>query len=111
VDHAGCLVGARRAGWVVPRRVPGHKNRTNVIRIISRENPRADFDPVHRKRFIRLCYAGAMADVTEAVERLAAQLNGGELQNSASSSDTSSGSFMAASIHSRMWGISMMASQ
>ena len=63
------------------------------------------------KRFIRLCYVGTTADVTEAVERLAAWLKRGELQNSTSSSDTSSGSFMAASIHSRMWGISMMASQ
>jgi aspartate/methionine/tyrosine aminotransferase len=30
-------------------------------------NPGADFDPAHGKRFIRVCYAGATADVTEAV--------------------------------------------
>src|SRR5258708_38865878 len=33
--------------------------------------PGADFDPVHGRRFIRFCYAGATADVAEAVERLA----------------------------------------
>jgi hypothetical protein len=37
----------------------------------------SEFDPVHGKRFIRFCYAGATADVTEAVERLAAWLKPG----------------------------------
>jgi len=36
--------------------------------------PGADFDPVHGRRFIRFCYAGATADVGEAVERLGAWL-------------------------------------
>ena len=39
--------------------------------------PGADFDPVHGRRFIRFCYAGATADVGEAVERLGAWLKGG----------------------------------
>jgi hypothetical protein len=53
------------------------------------------------KRFICFHYAGAAADVTEAVER-SAWLRRDKLQNSTSSSDMSSGSFMAAAIHSRM---------
>jgi aspartate/methionine/tyrosine aminotransferase len=40
--------------------------------------PGADFDPVHGRRFIRLCYAGVTADVGEAVERLGAWLKRGE---------------------------------
>src|SRR5215467_13923301 len=36
--------------------------------------PGADFDPVHGRRFIRFCYAGATAEVSEAVERLTAWL-------------------------------------
>jgi aspartate/methionine/tyrosine aminotransferase len=32
--------------------------------------PGADFDPVHGRRFIRMCYAGATAEVSEAVKRL-----------------------------------------
>jgi aspartate/methionine/tyrosine aminotransferase len=39
--------------------------------------PGADFDPVHGRRFIRLCYAGATAEVKEAVERLGAWLKRG----------------------------------
>ena len=39
--------------------------------------PGADFDPVHGRRFIRFCYAGATADVGEAVERLGAWLKRG----------------------------------
>jgi aspartate/methionine/tyrosine aminotransferase len=39
--------------------------------------PGADFDPVHGRRFIRFCYAGATAEVAEAVERLGAWLNRG----------------------------------
>jgi aspartate/methionine/tyrosine aminotransferase len=39
--------------------------------------PGADFDPVHGRRFIRLCYAGATAEVTEAVQRLTAWLKRG----------------------------------
>ena len=39
--------------------------------------PGADFDPVHGRRFIRLCYAGTTAEVTEAVERLTAWLKRG----------------------------------
>jgi aspartate/methionine/tyrosine aminotransferase len=36
--------------------------------------PGVDFDPVHGRRFMRFCYAGAAADVAEAVERLDAWL-------------------------------------
>jgi aspartate/methionine/tyrosine aminotransferase len=39
--------------------------------------PGMDFDPVHGRRFIRFCYAGATADVGEAVERLGAWLKRG----------------------------------
>ena len=39
--------------------------------------PGADFDPVHGRRFIRFCYAGATADVGAAVERLGAWLKQG----------------------------------
>jgi len=39
--------------------------------------PGADFDPVHGRRFIRFCYAGATAEVSEAVERLTAWLKRG----------------------------------
>ena len=39
--------------------------------------PGADFDPVQGRRFIRFCYAGATADVAEAVERLGAWLKRG----------------------------------
>jgi aspartate/methionine/tyrosine aminotransferase len=39
--------------------------------------PGADFDAVHGGRFIRLCYAGATADVREAVDRLGAWLKRG----------------------------------
>src|SRR5260370_4392904 len=39
--------------------------------------PGADFDPVRGRRFIRFCYAGATADVRDAVEPLAAVLNRG----------------------------------
>ena len=39
--------------------------------------PGANFDPVHGRRFIRFCYAGATAEVREAVERLGAWLKRG----------------------------------
>jgi aspartate/methionine/tyrosine aminotransferase len=39
--------------------------------------PGADFDPVEGRRFIRFCYAGAAADISEAVERLGAWLKRG----------------------------------
>jgi aspartate/methionine/tyrosine aminotransferase len=32
--------------------------------------PGADFDRINGRRFIRLCYAGAAADIAEAVERI-----------------------------------------
>ncbi len=39
--------------------------------------PGADFDPVHGRKFIRFCYAGATDEVREAVERLGAWLKRG----------------------------------
>jgi aspartate/methionine/tyrosine aminotransferase len=39
--------------------------------------PGADFDAIHGSRFIRLCYAGATAEVREAVDRLGAWLKRG----------------------------------
>ena len=39
--------------------------------------PGADFDPAHGRRFVRFCYAGATADVAEAVERLTVWLKRG----------------------------------
>ncbi len=36
--------------------------------------PGADFDSVHGRHFIRFCYAGPTAEVSEAVERLGAWL-------------------------------------
>jgi aspartate/methionine/tyrosine aminotransferase len=39
--------------------------------------PGADFDPVHGRRFVRFCYAGATEEVAEAVERLGAWLKRG----------------------------------
>jgi aspartate/methionine/tyrosine aminotransferase len=39
--------------------------------------PGVDFDPVHGRRFIRFCYAGAAAEVGEAVERIGAWLKRG----------------------------------
>jgi aspartate/methionine/tyrosine aminotransferase len=39
--------------------------------------PGADFDPVHGRRFIRFCYAGATTEVREAVDRLGAWLKRG----------------------------------
>lgn len=38
--------------------------------------PGVDFDPVHGKNFLRLCYAGAREDMREAVERIGAWLKG-----------------------------------
>jgi aspartate/methionine/tyrosine aminotransferase len=39
--------------------------------------PGVDFDPAHGRRFIRFCYAGAEAEVREAVERVTAWLGRG----------------------------------
>jgi aspartate/methionine/tyrosine aminotransferase len=39
--------------------------------------PGADFDPVQGRRFIRFCYAGAAADIAEALERLGGWLKRG----------------------------------
>jgi aspartate/methionine/tyrosine aminotransferase len=36
--------------------------------------PGVDFDPIHGKNFIRLCYAGSQADMLEAVARIGAWL-------------------------------------
>ncbi len=38
--------------------------------------PGADFDPLHGKNFLRLCYAGARNEMREAVERIGAWLKG-----------------------------------
>jgi aspartate/methionine/tyrosine aminotransferase len=38
--------------------------------------PGADFDPLHGKNFLRLCYAGAREDMREAVARIGAWLKG-----------------------------------
>jgi aspartate/methionine/tyrosine aminotransferase len=38
--------------------------------------PGADFDPLHGKNFLRLCYAGSREDMREAVTRISAWLNG-----------------------------------
>jgi len=38
--------------------------------------PGIDFDPLHGKNFIRLCYAGSQADMAEAVARIGAWLKG-----------------------------------
>lgn len=38
--------------------------------------PGIDFDPIHGRNFLRLCYAGSREDMREAVERIAAWLRG-----------------------------------
>jgi len=38
--------------------------------------PGVDFDPIHGKNFIRLCYAGSRQDMAEAVERIGTWLKG-----------------------------------
>ena len=38
--------------------------------------PGIDFDPIHGRNFLRLCYAGSREDMGEAVERIAAWLRG-----------------------------------
>jgi aspartate/methionine/tyrosine aminotransferase len=38
--------------------------------------PGVDFDPVHGRNFLRLCYAGAREEMREAVERIGAWLKG-----------------------------------
>lgn len=43
--------------------------------------PGVDFDPIHGKNFIRLCYAGSRADMTEAVARVGAWLQGNGLRD------------------------------
>jgi aspartate/methionine/tyrosine aminotransferase len=37
--------------------------------------PGVDFDPVNGRHFVRFCYAGSSADMTEAVERIGAWLH------------------------------------
>jgi aspartate/methionine/tyrosine aminotransferase len=39
--------------------------------------PGVDFDPLHGRNFLRLCYAGAREEMHEAVERIGAWLKGG----------------------------------
>jgi aspartate/methionine/tyrosine aminotransferase len=41
--------------------------------------PGVDFDPLHGRNFLRLCYAGTRAEMHEAVERIAAWLKDGPL--------------------------------
>ena len=41
--------------------------------------PGIDFDPVHGRQFLRLCYAGSREDMHEAVTRIAAWLEDGKL--------------------------------
>ena len=36
--------------------------------------PGVDFDPLHGRKFLRLCYAGAREEMREAVERIGAGL-------------------------------------
>ena len=38
--------------------------------------PGVDFDPVHGRNFLRLCYAGSREEMREAVERIGAWLKG-----------------------------------
>ena len=38
--------------------------------------PGVDFDPIHGRSFLRLCYAGSHQDMREAVKRIGAWLNG-----------------------------------
>jgi len=38
--------------------------------------PGVDFDPIHGRNFLRLCYAGLREDMREAVKRIGAWLNG-----------------------------------
>jgi aspartate/methionine/tyrosine aminotransferase len=38
--------------------------------------PGVDFDPIHGRNFLRLCYAGSRDDMREAVKRISAWLNG-----------------------------------
>jgi aspartate/methionine/tyrosine aminotransferase len=38
--------------------------------------PGVDFDPIHGRNFLRLCYAGSREDMREAVKRISAWLNG-----------------------------------
>jgi aspartate/methionine/tyrosine aminotransferase len=38
--------------------------------------PGVDFDPIHGRKFLRLCYAGARDEMREAVERIGNWLNG-----------------------------------
>src|SRR6202023_1724370 len=39
--------------------------------------PGVDFDPLHGRNFLRLCYAGSRAEMHEAVERIGAWLKDG----------------------------------
>jgi aspartate/methionine/tyrosine aminotransferase len=38
--------------------------------------PGVDFDPIHGRNFLRLCYAGSHEDMREAVTRIGAWLKG-----------------------------------
>jgi aspartate/methionine/tyrosine aminotransferase len=38
--------------------------------------PGVDFDPLRGRNFLRLCYAGARADMHDAVERIGSWLRG-----------------------------------
>ncbi len=38
--------------------------------------PGVDFDPLHGRHFLRLCYAGSRDDMREAVERIGGWLKG-----------------------------------
>ena len=84
--------------------------------------PGIDFDPDNGNRFVRFCYAGATAEMHEAVERIgngsvrsferagapAPDVLRASGQNSTSSSSSSSGSLLAAATHSCIAGIAMM---
>jgi aspartate/methionine/tyrosine aminotransferase len=39
--------------------------------------PGVDFDPVHGRQFLRLCYAGSREDMNEAVARIGTWLKDG----------------------------------
>src|ERR1700730_3563590 len=69
-----CIHGIGKA-WLCTEQMRPLGGRKAVAGVAA--TPGADFDPMHGRRFIRLCYAGATADVGEAVERLGAWLKQG----------------------------------